>query len=263
MKIEILRDNFNNGLSVAQRVVGRNLSLPILDNVLIDANDGFLNITSTNLETTIKIWILSKIIKTGKALVPAKVLLSYISFLPNEKISIEAKDNNLFIDSQNSKTQIQGFNIDDYPIIPDFKQENCLKINNEKFISGLLQVVDIASLSQSRPEISGVYFIFSQNNLKIVATDSFRLAEKSITLPVAVKKDFSFIMPQKPAKEIIGILEAKEGDLQICFSDNQVLLDFPMKEVSHSQVQIISRLIEGEYPNYQDIIPTKFKTTAT
>ena len=93
-----------------------------------------------------------------------------------------------------------------------------------------------------------------------MATDSFRLAEKVISLEKAVKKDYSFILPQKTAREIINILEEKDGILKIYFSPNQILFEFPMKEAPHPQIQIISRLIEGEYPNYQDIIPKKFKT---
>ena len=93
-----------------------------------------------------------------------------------------------------------------------------------------------------------------------MATDSFRLAEKNISLESPVKKDISFILPQKPAREIINILEGKEGKIKIYFLPNQTMFEFPMKEAPHPQVQIISRLIEGEYPNYEEIIPKKFKT---
>jgi DNA polymerase-3 subunit beta len=120
--------------------------------------------------------------------------------------------------------------------------------------------VDVASPSQSRPEISGIYFAFSKNVLKIVATDSFRLAEKNMNIDGVAKKDVSFILPQKPAREIINTLGEKEGKIRIYFSPNQTMFEFPMKEAAHPQVQIISRLIEGEYPNYEEIIPTKFKT---
>ena len=255
-----MKENLKVGLSVVERVIGKNISLPILDNVLVDTQDSFLSLISTNLETTIKLWILTKIIKKGKVVVPAKFLSSFVSSLPNEKIIIEAKEQNLHIECGNLKTQIQGFNPEEYPIIPEFKQEEFIETDNQKFCQGLSQVIDIAMPSSSRPEISGVYFSFSNNNLKMVATDSFRLAEKNIILETPVKKEFSFILPQRPAREIVSILENKEGPVKIYFSNNQVLFEFPMKELKHPQVQIISRLIEGEYPNYQDIIPTKFKT---
>jgi DNA polymerase-3 subunit beta len=97
----------------------------------------------------------------------------------------------------------------------------------------------------------------------MVATDSFRLAEKTIALENKTQKESSFILPQKPAREIINIFGEKERKLKIYFSPSQTLFEFPMEETSHPQIQIISRLIEGEYPNYQEIIPQKFKTHIT
>ena len=260
MKVEILKDNFKNGLGVVEKIVGKNLSLPILDNVLISTEDSFLSLSSTDLETAIKLWILTKIVKKGKVVVPAKFLSSFISLLPNEKITLEEKGQGLYIECKSFKNQIQGFNPEEFPLIPEFKDSEYLEIDNKKLCQGLSQIVDVASPSQSRPEISGIYFVFSKNSLKIAATDSFRLAEKNITLDSPVKKDFSFILPQKPAREIINILDGKDGNVKIYFLPNQTMFEFPMKDTSHPQVQIISRLIDGEYPNYEEIIPKKFKT---
>jgi len=260
MKIEVLKENLKAGLTVAERVVGKNLSLPILDNVLIDTEDNFLSLTSTDLETAIKLWMLTKIIKKGKVVAPARFLSTLVSSLPNDKIVLEEKNQNLHIECKNFKNQVQGFNPEEFPIIPEIKNLEFIEVDNRKFCQGLSQIVDIASPSQTRPEISGIYFYFSKNLIKMVATDSFRLAEKSITLESPVKKEYSFILPQKPAREIINILEEKEGILKIYFSPSQILFEFPMKEVQHPQVQVTSRLIEGEYPPYQEIIPKKFKT---
>jgi DNA polymerase-3 subunit beta len=264
MKVEILKDNFKNGLSVVEKVVGKNLSLPILDNVLISTEDNFLSLSSTDLETAIKIWILTKIVKNGKVVVPAKFLSSLISLLPNDKIVLEERKQGLYVECKSFKNQVQGFNPEDFPIIPEFKDASFIEVDNKRFCQGLAQLVDVASPSQSRPEISGIYFSFSKNILKIAATDSFRLAEKNINLDEPVKKDISFILPQKPAREIINILGEKDGNLKIYFSPSQVMFEFPMKDSStekqHPQVQIISRLIDGEYPNYEEIIPKKFKT---
>jgi DNA polymerase-3 subunit beta len=260
MKIEILKENFKNGLGITERIVGKNLSLPILDNVLISAEDNFLSLSSTDLETAIKLWILTKIIKKGKVVVPVKFLSSFISLLPNEKIILEEKNQGLYIECKSFKNKVQGFNPEEFPLIPEFENSEYLEVDNKKLCEGLSQVVDVASPSQSRPEISGIYFIFSKNSIKIVATDSFRLAEKNIILEKPVKRDISFILPQKPAREIMNILEEKEGKLKIYFLPNQTMFEFGMQEVAHPQIQIISRLIEGEYPNYEEIIPKKFKT---
>lgn len=260
MKVEVLKENLKNGLGVTERIVGKNLSLPILDNVFISTEENFLNLSSTDLETAIKVWMLVKIIKGGKAVVPAKLLSSFISLLPNDKIILEEKRQGLYVECRSFKNQIQGFSPEDFPIIPDLKGQEFFEVDNEKFCQGLSQIVDIASPSQSRPEISGVYFVFSKNTIKIVATDSFRLAEKTITTENSIKKNISFILPQKPAKEIINILGGKPGRTKIYFSPSQTMFELPMKEADHPEVQVISRLIEGEYPNYEEIIPKKFKT---
>lgn len=260
MKVEILKENLKSGLNIIEKNIGKNLSLPILDNVLINTEDSFLNLTSTDLETVIRLWILTKIVKRGTMIVPAKFLSGFISSLPNEKITLEARGQNLYIECQNFKTNIQGYNPEEFPIIPEFKNSEYLEVDNDRFCQGLSQVINIASQSQARPEISGVYFSFLKNKIIIAATDSFRLAEKNISIDAQVKNEYSFILPQKSAREIISVLEGKEGPLKICFSANQALFELPLKEIKHPAIQITSRLIEGEYPNYQDIIPNKFKT---
>lgn len=261
MKIEILKENLKHCLGIIERIVVKNLSLPALNNVLIDTEDSFLSLVSTNFEATVKFWVLSKIIKKGKIMVPVKIFSSFISSLPNEKITIEAKGQNLHIECQNFKTQIQGYNPEDFPIIPEFKEMGRVEIESQNLCRGLSQVIDIPVDSKAKPEISGVYFSFLKNNLRVVSTDSFRLAEKNILIKNSLTKENSFIIPQKPARDIASALENKDGPVFVCFSENQVLFDFPAKEAKHSQIQIISRLIEGEYPNYQEIIPNNFKTS--
>jgi len=260
MKVEVLKNNIKTGLSVVEKIAGKNISLPILENVLITAEDNFLLLTATDLETAVKYWVLSKIVKKGKAVVPVRFFSNFISLLPDEKISMEVKKQNLLLECKNYNTQIQGFNPEDFPIIPEVKDTEFLTVDNSAFCSGLSQVIDVVSYSQTRPEISGVFLSFSKNTLKIVATDSFRLAEKTITIENKNKKDYALILPQKSARELINTLGEKEGEIKICFSANQILFEFPMKEADHPQVQVFSRLVEGEYPNYQEIIPQNFKT---
>lgn len=263
MKIEVLKENLKNGLGVIDRIIGgKNLTLPILDNVLINTEENFLNLSATDLETAIKVWILVKILKKGKVAVPAKFLSNFISLLPEEKIMLEEKKQGLYVECKNFKNQIQGVNPEEFPIIPEFKDSEFLSFDSKNFYQGLSQVVDVASPSQSRPEISGVYFVFSKNSIKMVATDSFRLAEKNIALDAPVKRDVAFILPQKPARELMNILDGQEGKIKIYFSPNQTMFELPMKEIEHPQIQMISRLIEGEYPNYEEIVPKKFKTSA-
>ncbi len=263
MKVEILKNNIKTGLGVVEKIVGKNITLPILDNVLITAEDNFLLLTATDLETAIKYWAMAKVIKPGSVVVPVKFLASFMSLLVEEKISLEEKKKNLLIECKNYKNQIQGFNPEEFPLIPEIKDHESLEVDNKKFCAGLGQIIDACSASQARPEIAGIFLLFSKDNLKMVATDSFRLGEKTINIENKTKKDHSFILPQKSAREIINALGDKEGKLKICFSANQTLFELPIKDSDHPQIQIFSRLVEGEYPNYQEIIPNKFKTTIT
>jgi len=259
MEFEILRDNLKNGLNIVERATGKNLTLPILNNVLIETKESFINLTCTDLEIAIISKNLAKIKKEGKIVVPTKLLLNLVSLLPNRKITLSLDNKNLFIECENFKSQIRTYNPEDFPIIPKIKTSEFIEIENKTFCEGVSQVVEVTSPSQIKPELSGVYFLFSDNLLKMVGTDSFRLAEKKIELEKRISKEFSFILPSKTVRELINILRDKNGKIKIFSSPNLVLFDFESKEIS-SFVQVTSKIIEGEYPNYQEIIPQKYKT---
>lgn len=263
MKIIIQNENLKKGLAVTERLTEKNISLPILNNVLISGEKNFILLSSTNLEIGIKWWNLAKIEKPGKVTVPAKLLSRFVSLLPNQKICLEKKNKDLYISCANYSNLIKGLDPEEFPIIPSVKNEDFIEINNSKLIQGLSQVVEIASPSSTRPEISGVYFIFQKKIIKLVATDSFRLAEKTLTNNKEIDKECSFILSKKTVYELINIFSEENGNIKIYFSPNHILFETPMQEISsHAKIQIISRLIEGEYPNYQDIIPNEFKTQA-
>jgi DNA polymerase-3 subunit beta len=262
MKVVILKENLNNGISVVGRAAGKNLILPILNNILISAEKNFLNLSATDLELGIKYWILTKIEKEGKITVPSKVLSAFINLLPNEKLTLELKNQTLYITSENHKTQIKGQTAEEFPIIPKIEDKNFIELSCALFCEGLSQVVDFSILNQTRPELSGVYLNFQKDKLQLAATDSFRLAEKNLYFERKNNKEFSFILPQKTAREIINILSEKKGKLRLYSSPNQVLFEYPMEETPHSQIEIVSRLIEGDYPDYQGIIPKKYQVRA-
>ncbi len=176
------------------------------------------------------------------------------------------KDQKLHIVCDNIKASISGLNPDDFPIIPKTSTEENISIKSRLFCQNLSQVVDIASYSSIKPEISGIYFLFQKNLITMAATDSFRLGEKKIYLETPltnISKDYALILPQRAAREIINIFGEREGNLTIYFSPNQVLFENSLPETSHPQIQLVSRLIEGEYPNYQEIIPKKYETRIT
>jgi len=260
MKLVILKDNLKIGLNAVEKTASRNLTLPILNNVLLSTKKNFLNLVTTDLEMAISWWSLSKTEQEGKTVIPARFFSNLISLFPKQSITLETKDSFFLLSCGDQKAQLKCFNPDDFPLLPQVKNGDFVQINNAPFLEGLAQVADITSLGSSRPEISGVFLVFKKDLITMVATDSFRLAEKKLFFEKEIEKEYSLIIPQKTVRELINILSEKRGKLTIYFSPNQIMFEFPMTEVSHPQVQIISRLIEGEYPNYQEIIPKKYET---
>ncbi|MCX6760403.1 MAG: DNA polymerase III subunit beta, partial [Candidatus Nealsonbacteria bacterium] len=235
---------------------------PILNNILISCEKNFLNLAATDLEVGINWWCLAKTEKEGKITVPSRLFSSFISLLPSKKLTLSAENDSLIIEYDNYKNQIKGISAEEFPIIPKISDGEFAHINTNSFCQSLAQVSDIPVLSTTRPEISGVYIIFSKDLITIVATDSFRLGEKKIFIKnnLNLKKDYHLIIPQRAIKEIINIFSGIAGEIKIYFSSNQVMFESQMAETNHPQVQLISRLIEGEYPNYKEIIPSKFTT---
>ena len=260
MKIEILKINLKKALDIVEKITRKNITLPALSNVLLSVEGNFLRLDATNLEISVSWWILAKIEEEGKVAIPATFFSNLINLLTDEKIKLETQNKNLLLKTQNQTTQIHGIDPEEFPIIPKIEKEEIITISNKKLLESLEQVIEIPSVSQVRPEISGIYFSFKKDTLKIVSTDSFRLAEKGISLKTKSKKDISFIVPQDAVRELMNILGQEDGNTIIYFSQNQILFENERKEDSHPRIQILSRLIEGEYPNYQEIIPKKYKT---
>jgi DNA polymerase-3 subunit beta len=259
MKFLILKDNLKKGLSVVEKIVSKNITLPILNNILIKTEKTFLCLISTNLEIGIKYWVLSKINEEGSLVVPSKLFSGFISAINTEKVNIESKGNSIDVKSEDLKTQIKGFDPQEFPLIPEIDNQETINVDAKDFCAGLTQVINYCSINQSRPEISGVYLSFQKEKVTFVATDSFRLAEKSIFIKEGFKKDHSFIIPQKTAQEIVNIFSEEES-IKIYFNTNQILLESSYTEVNHPKVQLTSTLIQGDFPNYKEIIPKKYET---
>ena len=263
MKLTILTQELKKGLNYTERLTGKNLTLPILNNVLIEALPNFLKISSTDLETGIEWWGLCKTEEEGRITIPAKILTQVINNISDEKIEIEDKNDTLFIKTKTFKTQIKGFTADDFPIIPQFSKEDFIEISAQELKDGLADVVDIASMSQIRPEISGIYFVFKKDAVNLVATDSFRLIERTVksnNYKNSFNDDIKFILSQKTTKEVINILQENIRTVKIYYSETQILFETSLNEIDHPEINLISRQIEGNYPAYKEIIPKEYKT---
>ncbi len=260
MKVTILQNKIKEGLNIAGKATARSTTLPVLKNVLIKLKDNFINICSTDLEMGIKWWGLVKTEKEEEVTVPFYVFSNFINLLPDKKIEMEVKKSSLLVECGDYKTQINGMDANDFPIIPEVEEKGSFIVNSKSLCDGLSQVIDIPSLSKVKPEISGILVIISAKELKFVATDSYRLTEKKVHPKTSLEGKFSFIIPQKTAKEIINIFKEEDEDIRILFGSNQVLFEAKMQETDHPRVQIFSKLIEGNYPDYESIIPSEHKT---
>ena len=263
MKITILKEKLKEGVSLVERIAQKTLTLPILSNILIKGEKNFVSLTTTNLEVGIRWWTLAKIEKEGEILIPARLFSAFISFLPEGPLELETEGLFLSIKSGEYKSRLKGFFPEEFPILPSVPKEEKVSLNSQAFCQSLAQVFDISASSLARPEISGIFFQFQKEQIKLVATDSFRLGEKKIFSQLPLTKEYSFILPQLTAREVVNVFSEKEGDLTIYFSPNQVLFESQLPETNHPEIHLVSRLIEGDFPDYQAIIPKKAETRIT
>lgn len=262
MKVYIKKEKLERGVIFANKVAAKKFSLPILECFLIEAKDNFLKISSTNLESGLLWQGLAKVEKEGKSCVPKKVFSNLISFLPEEKvIQLEEKESEIIVSTDSFFSKIKTLNPEDFPVIPWPQKEVFLALDSEIFEKSLKKVINLASYSTTRPEISGILVKFTPSEIFMVATDSFRLGEKKIFQENQIEKEISLILPQQAAKELLSILPP-EGEIKLYPSPSQIFFEFPSLEGEFPEVQFTTRLIEGEYPNYQEIIPKKFETEA-
>ncbi|MFH1308470.1 MAG: DNA polymerase III subunit beta [Patescibacteria group bacterium] len=259
MKIICLQENFKKGLNIVQNIIGKNLTLPILNNILLDVSKNKLKLSATDLELAVSSDIQCKSEKIGSITIPAKTLFNFVNTLPNKKIEISVKNNIINLKCENYQSSINGLNSKDFPIIPQLKNKPILEINSNKLKEILEQVINFVSFSDIRPEINGIFFNFSlEKNSKFVTTDSFRLGEKTVSLKINKQKGSdlsSIIIPYKTAQELIRIIgnQEKDENIKVIIQDNQILF-------TSNNFELISKLIKGNYPNYKQLITDKFET---
>lgn len=258
MKFICLQENLKEALSVCERIISKNITLPILNNILIKDDDNRIKISSTDLEVGVNFWLSGKIVEKGSVTCPARILANLISNLPNQKIELDSKNNVLSIKSDSVQSSIQGISAEDFPIIPKVKTQDFIELSSLVFKNALIQIINSVAISEARPEISGIFFKIDKEGMKLTATDSFRLGEKTLSekhfkLEGGKSRDYAVIFPQKIAQELIRVIGDQEKPLKIFIDSNQILFDL-------ENIHLISRLIEGQYPDYQAIIPKKTAT---
>ena len=253
MKFIILKKNLKDGLRSIEKISAENSNLPILKNFIIESFDNKIKISATNLELATTAFIAGKIIEEGGTTIPLNVFNSIINNIYSERINLELLENNkLLIKTDNYQAEIQGIKKEEFPIIPKIENiKNYIKIQNSFFLNSLTLIINSIA-TDGRPELAGALFDFQTTILKLTTTDTFRLSEKTIIntqFESNIDKNFKIIIPIKTLQEVAReIQNNEEGKIEIYFDQNQILF-------KTENTEIISRLINGEFPDYQQIIP--------
>ncbi|OGE82457.1 MAG: DNA polymerase III subunit beta [Candidatus Doudnabacteria bacterium RIFCSPLOWO2_01_FULL_44_21] len=254
MKLIVTKENLKKGLFAVSRVVGSGNPLQVLNNILIKTDQGRVKFSATNLEIGVNTWVGGKTEKEGALTVPARLINEYVNNLPTEKVTLEGTEGNtLKLDSENYHTNIKGLPAEDFPLIPQVTEEPFAKIDASEFKDALAETIWASSNNETQPEISGIFMAFEDEKIRIAATDRYRLAERTATLKTAARVVKEVIVPSRTVSELYKILSVGAGEVEIYFSESQVLFKF-------DDTELISRLIDGQYPDYRQIIPKEFKT---
>lgn len=253
MKIECIKDKLMEGIAKADRLTGKNLSLPILSCIYLKAVKNTLIIRATNLDCGIEVKIPAKVEAEGETALQGAVLNSLLSGLPKEKnIILQSKDGNVLVSTSTNTTLIKTFSPDDFPTIPKIEATRTIEISPKMLVKGFKSVFYSASQSTVKPELSSVYVYKDGGELVFVSTDSFRLAEKRIK----IKEDLDFpsvIIPAKNVADIIRTLETATDDIRVLFDKNQIAFE-------GKEIYLMSRVIDATFPDYKQIIPKVFVT---
>jgi DNA polymerase III subunit beta len=253
MKIECLKEKLTHAVVTSHRLTGKNLTLPVLSCILLQAKDNELTVRATNLDVGIEIRFPVKVIEDGTVAVPGAILSNFITSLQDEKsIKLEVIDGNLYVSTNLNSTIIKSMPFEDFPTIPDVPADKKFTVPAKDFVKGLKSVWYSSSTSSIKPELSSVYVYADDEDMVFAATDSFRLAEKKVKLKKG--KDFgSILIPFKNVPEIVRVFENVSDDIEIHLTKNQA-------SFKHNGVYMVSRVIDGVFPDYRQIIPKEAKT---
>jgi DNA polymerase-3 subunit beta len=258
MKFKINRDHFSNGLAQVLNVVGSKATMPILSNVLIEAEKDHITLTTTNLDLGIRCKIKAEVKEPGSVTLPVKRLATIVRELPNVDVVFDAAPNHqVKLASGGSNFKIMGIGKEEFPPLPEFGDEKSFTLEQAELTSMLKSVAYAQSTDETRYILNGVYFNFKDGKLSLVATDGRRLALISKELEVPAASAGSIILPAKTVGELLRMLDKGEK-LKISFNDRRAAFQLNTdKDTSGliDSIYLYSKVVEGNYPNYNQVIP--------
>lgn len=256
MEITIPHEQLTTALELVSRVSTKHVTLPVLQCVRVEATTTGITLQATNLEISVEIPLTGKVIETGITAVPTQIFLQSIQFLTEQEITLRLEDTTLQIETKVSSTSIKTFSVDEFPNLHKL-QGTALPIQGSLFALGIKSVAFAASQTSIKPELGSVFIQQKkEHSLTMVATDSFRLMEKTVPQKGLILEQ-SIMIPQKNALELARICETVQEDPQLLQTENMIALQFP------GGVYVSSRLVTGNFPDYAQIIPKEFSTYAT
>ncbi len=256
MKIEIVKEKLLEAISQAEHVAGKHVSLPVLSSVVIEAKNDVVTVKATNLDVGIELSLPAKVLEEGTVALSGSLLKSFLSNAPQGKtIVCESEGSLCKVKTPASEASFNTVSTDDFPVIPKVTEGKTFSIPAKEFVSGLRSVVWSASVSTIKPELGSVYIYEENDDLVFVATDSFRLAERKVKVK-KVKEFDPILIPFKNALEIVRVFEQVGGDLTVTVIKSQISIVSP-------GIHLFSRAIDGNFPDYRQILPKEFVTKAT
>jgi len=257
MNLTIAKEQLLIGLQSVQNIVSTRTTLPILSNVLLRAEGNRLELTATDLDVTVTCSVEASLKKAGATTVPVKKLFGIVRELGNLELEMEADDKNVCsIRSGPSFFKIRGLGAEEFPPLPKFKEDKKVVLPQEKIKSMLRKTSFAISTDESRYVLNGIFFSLKEHKLTMVATDGRRLALVDEEVDVSDQSQGEFIIPAKAVNELNRLLQEK-GEVEIRYAENQAA--FELKDEKGSSILIVTKLIEGNYPNYRQVIPAEAK----
>jgi len=257
MKVTVLQENIARGLGIVSRAVSPRSTLPVLANILIATDEGRLRLSATNLEMGITCWIAARIEDEGSTTVPARTLADLVNTLPGDQVALtlDASTQTLNMRSGTSTNDIKGIDAQEFPPMPVPDMEGAVQLNVVDFREMIHQVAFAASTDEARPVLMGVLVIVEGDKITMAAADGFRLSVRSATLSAPAPQSVNIIVPARALNELARIASDGEESISMVVPKGRGQVVFRVKDA-----ELVSQLIDGTFPDYQQIIPRSYKS---
>lgn len=257
MKVSCLQENLAHGLSVVGRGVSARSTLPILANVLLRSDAGRLKLTTTNLEIGVNAWVLAKVEDEGGITVPAKLFADFVNSLPPGQVdlSLNVRTKTLHVASGSYEANIKGIDAEEFPVIPTIPQTPSTRIAQGALKRMINEVAFVAATDDSRPVLTGALMRLEGDEITLVAADPYRLGIRRAALLVKVDPPVEIIVPARSLSELARLLGDGDEAVDVAVTPTKSQVIFHAEDID-----LISRLIEGQFPNYRQVIPTSYST---